>query len=52
MAIAADTQALKDACAQGKKSIDDGLARGGDPNSYESACDQGIKAAQTAGKCK
>lgn len=52
VSVAGDTQAAKDACAQGKKAITDAMANGGAAQSYESTCEQGIKAAQTLNKCK
>ncbi len=52
VAVSGDTQAAKDACAQAKKAITDGMANGGNPQSYEGSCEQGVKAAQTLNKCK
>lgn len=50
--VAGDTQAAKDACAQGEQVIQDGISRGAKSADYEAACEQGIKAAQAIDKCK
>lgn len=50
--LAAGIAQAKDACAQAKKAIDDGLAAGGHSADYESACKQANDLGKQLGKCK
>ncbi len=49
--LASGVAAAVDACRQGKKAIDDGIAMGAASADYESACKQAIMTAQSLGRC-
>ena len=49
--LSSGIQAAKDACAQAKKAIDDGITAGGQSSTYEAACKQAIDTAKQLGKC-
>jgi len=52
MEVAADQQALKDACTQGLDNINAGIKNGAKPSDYEASCKAALDAAQAAGACK
>ena len=50
--VAGTVQAAKDACDQALKVLEDGIAKGGKADTYESACKQSLDALKSAGSCK
>ena len=49
--VAGDQAQAKDACVQGKKSIEEGLKKGGKPADFEAACKTANDTAKLTGKC-
>lgn len=50
--VAGDTQAAKDACAQGVDAIRNAISQGAKPSDYEAQCEAALDSAQTAGMCQ